>query len=138
MLHTRGIPIRYLGLVYSNAKLPLIRKVCMSEIAARVAKTVLRFDLQQYLKNTILSKAESKSRDRLTEVVVASDEMLVYAIEFLNAVVGNTEYSTETWNRMNKQALYSFNISLSKQDIAEGHLIQALLYHCKVKCGFKY
>lgn len=30
LLHSRGINIRYLGLVYSNAKVVLVRKVCMA------------------------------------------------------------------------------------------------------------
>lgn len=133
LMHKRGLNIRYLGLVYSTAKAPFVRKACMSEIAARCAKSVLQYDLQSFVRNANMSKKNSQADSAST-----TDSMLDYAIDFLNSVVGSNQDSNEIWIRMNKQALYEFNIPLLKQEIAEGHFVQALLHHCNVRCGYRY
>lgn len=133
IMHKRGLNIRYLGLVYSTAKAPFIRRACMAEIAARCAKSILQYDLQSIVRNAKMSKKNSQ-----TDTVNITDSMLDYAIDFLNSVTGNSEVSAEVWARMNKQALYEYNIALMKSEIAEGHFIQALLHHSNVRCAFKY
>lgn len=133
LMHKRGLNMRYLGLVYSTAKASFIRKICMAEVAARCAKSVLQYDLQNIVRNARMSR-----KNGLSDAATTTDSMLDYAIGFLNSVTGVTSDSGEVWSRMNKQALYEFNISLAKQEIAEGHFVQALLHHCNVRCGFRY
>ena len=83
VMHKRGLNIRYLGLVYSTAKAPFVRRVCMAEIAARCAKSVLQYDLQSIVRNAKMSKKNSQ-----TDTVNITDSMLEYAIDFLNSVTG--------------------------------------------------
>jgi hypothetical protein len=105
----------------------------MAEIAARAAKSVLQYDLQSIVKNSMMSK-----KNNHTDACSATDAMLDFAIDFLNSVAGNTQDSGEIWTRINKQALYEYNVPLVKQDIAEGHFIQALLHHCNIRCRYRY
>jgi hypothetical protein len=97
----------------------------MAEIAARSTKSVLQYDLQSIVKNSMMSKKNNHT-DACS------------AIDFLNSVTGNTQDSSEIWTRINKQALYEFNVPLIKQDIAEGHFVLALLHHCNIKCNYRY
>ena len=46
MLHSKGINMRYLGLIYEYASLPFTKSCILAEIAARTCKTLFRKTIQ--------------------------------------------------------------------------------------------
>ena len=94
-MHKHGVNMRYLGMLCDKATVPLIRKVCMSEIAARVAKVILRATLQEALKAypDELTSKDTDKKDKLSKFNQCNQYLLTIALDFINSVVSETPQS---------------------------------------------
>lgn len=51
MLHSFGLNIRHLGIIYKQVRQGWLRKIIQSELAARCVKPFFRFDMQNCIFN---------------------------------------------------------------------------------------
>jgi hypothetical protein len=56
----------------------------------------------------------TSNKNNQADACSITDMMLDYAVDFLNSVTGNTQDSREIGTRINKQALYEFNVPIIK------------------------
>lgn len=133
LFHRHGVNIRYLGEVYDKASVPLVRKICMSEIASRSAKVVFRASVQETIRTYPASiSIQQNIRDKDAEILECNNRLISNLVDFLNSTVSETESSENTWKSINKQAEYHFNVSASKLELAQKYFIQALVYHLNI------
>jgi hypothetical protein len=80
MMHSFGLNMRHLGLVFRQARQPWLKKILQAELAARCIKIFFRFDMQ----NCIMNQGErTDPRERQT------DREKARVIAFLNILLGN-------------------------------------------------
>ena len=114
-LHRRGINIRFLGEVRSQVTNPLIRKLLLTEICARVFKNEIRKKLR-----------ESKSMDELHQANLC--------VNLFNLIFMETKLSRPYWEVIKKSILHRFKDSLSENEMKNGfdlrkHVCMELLYN---------
>lgn len=126
--------MRYLGMVYDKATVPIVRKICMSEITSRAAKVVFRASVQEMIRTYPVSLAvqESFKKDKETQIIECNNHLINNLIEFLNGIVSETEATEFFWKSLNKQAEYNFNVSISRKELAEKYFVQALVHHLNI------
>lgn len=121
-MHSYGINIRYLGVLLEKTKVAWLKELLMSEICARSAKKFLNFDLQDCLLNL------SESSD---ETVRKYQSRLV--INFLNKLLGNSKDSEILWRQLNRQSQSYFKVSIDKEELNHGYLLQSLQTNCNFR-----
>ena len=84
--------MRYLGMVYDQSTVPLVRRICMSEIITRSAKIIFRASVQQMIRTYSTSiKSTIETKDRQTQINECNTQIIDNLIQFLNGVASETK-----------------------------------------------
>lgn len=84
--------MRYLGMLCDKTSVPLIRKICMSEVAARAARTILRAKMQDVIRaySDDINSKDSDRMDRASLIGQCDQYLTTLAIDFLNGVASES------------------------------------------------
>jgi hypothetical protein len=118
LMHMSGLNIRYLGLLYDNAKEQWLKGLLLSEIVARAAKYFLRYDLQDSALNLGATNSEAAREYQVGQVM-----------GWLNRLFGIGPESDSLWRQIFRQAQTSFKCTVNRESLNVGFLMQALQYH---------
>ena len=122
LLHLAGLNIRYLGIVFDNAKETWLKGILLAEIVARSAKYFLRYDLQDSTINLGASSLEDAFEYQVNQV-----------LGWLNRIFGIGNESESLWRQIFRQAQTYFKCSVSRDTLNVGFLMQALEHHGKFR-----
>jgi ubiquitin-protein ligase len=86
LAHREGINVRYLGLVRSHLRNPVLRNYALMELIARVIKNKLNEDLRK-----AATTGQSKNR--------GAENYFPIALKFFNLILGNKAASDDWWKR---------------------------------------
>lgn len=102
-MHMSGLNIRYLGMLYDNAKEQWLKSILLAEIVARAAKYFLRYDLQ-----------DSSLNLAATSIEAARDYQEGQVLGWLNRLFGIGPDSDSLWRQIFRQAQTSFKCSVNR------------------------
>jgi hypothetical protein len=97
-MHSRGINIRYLGVVAELTKLPHVRDTMVVEMVARAAKEILRGTWRKVTK-----RCRTEPPPSLTELspdamkAILKQELDAVALDFFNLALGNSRQSIQVY-----------------------------------------
>lgn len=131
-MHSTGLNMRYIGIVYKMAKQVWLKEIIMSQILARSIKNYFRYDLQDCILN--LKENLSKTKENQYKAQVKR------VVSFLNLFLGKSENSEVFWNSLNEYAAQNFNCStkISRQTQYNfAYLIQAIQNSCNITLSSK-
>lgn len=125
-IHSMGLNVRHLGLIYQRARVGWFRKILKAEIISRSLKSLFKFDIQ----NCMMTQVEmGSSREKIQEIERKR------VISFLNVIFGNTESTTGIWRRINAISQAKFGVVVAENGIGDTnlqYLLQAVQTHLKI------
>jgi len=147
--HSSGVNMRYLGLVAHTSSLSYWKRICETEMIARVIKKILRKHLSDImLKRDSSRKAswqefDSHQQHSSTggELDLLDKKLAECVVEILNLVFGCLRESEIFWQDVIvPQILSSYNYTINNlggEEFNFGGLLHAISYHCGLKLDLK-
>jgi hypothetical protein len=151
MLHAQGINMRHIGRIAERTRLPHTRELVVVEMAARVAKTALREEIQRIM-SVAKRKVDQTSRERLGMGATVPPGLVHHfqnyahqmqleidtcVISYFNLVLGRSAQSNDYWvvellPAINRKFQYRVERPHVRQ-IHRAQLMFAMQHHCAIE-----
>ncbi|KAJ1345340.1 hypothetical protein BSLG_000853 [Batrachochytrium salamandrivorans] len=125
-MHRNGVNVRYLGMVCSLSTIPFIRNLALTEMVARILKSILR----DRIRSAIL-------HFKSVGATQIDDQMRSYVTSMFNSALGNSERSQRYFeDRIRGAVEAKFSYQIGYRQFCSLHrpaLFLAMQHHCGVE-----